>query len=469
MKKTFIFMFLCTMMLCGCDEPQAMEMETFIMEDTYTIGTSAPELIKEGETFIEETTVEIATSEEISAETTTETMAQTETAVEYERIAGFYVNVDRPYEQWHFYDDGRFHFAGQELTYTLEEKDYQIRLITSDEREYDVLIGYDNSLTLTGNGEVIELYEEGSEEILAAREKRRLYMENEDLFDKFPDESGWLDERDYGDIPYLADADYIEKSLIEGIFLVSTPEELASFNYYVNTSPFGEMLFMQLQNDIDLSGYRWVPMGWYGGKYDCPFICAVDGNGYSIKNMTIDVDESSVGFVGWETGCAVYNITFENAKVNGNSMVGIVAGQAIGGWYENCRVSGEVNGNSAGSMLGHAATDQLFDSTADVVVNGEPFDFLTYNDKAKSEIVIENPVEITMDDDYTVTRPEVEGYTNLGWLIELDGIQVLHRNAENELSYQYFGRDPGVYTVCLTAFVQGQYVPISNTIEYTIE
>lgn len=469
MKKIALLLIICTLLLCGCDEPQAMEMETFIMEDTYTIGTSAPELIKEGETFTEETTVETAITEETSAETTTETTVQAETAVEYERIAGFYVNVDRPYEQWHFYDDGRFHYAGQELTYTLEEKDYQIRLIISDEREYDVLIGYDNSLTLSGNGEVIELYEEGSEEILAAREKHRLYTENEDLFDKFPDESGWLDDRDYGDIPYLADADYIENSLIEGIFLVSTPEELASFNYYVNTSAFGELLIMQLQDDIDLSGYRWAPMGWYGGKYDCPFICAVDGNGYSIKNMTIDVDESSVGFIGWETGCAVYNITFENAKVNGNSMVGIITGQAIGGYYENCHVSGEVNGNSAGSMLGHAATDQLFDCTADVVVNGEPFDFLTYNDKAKSEIVIENPVEITMDDDYTITRPEVEGYTNLGWLIELDGIQVLHRNAENELSYQYFGRDPGVYTVCLTAFVQGQYVPISNTIEYTIE
>ncbi|MBQ7980877.1 MAG: hypothetical protein IJ305_04630, partial [Oscillospiraceae bacterium] len=99
----------------------------------------------------------------------------------------------------------------------------------------------------------------------------------------------------------------------------------------------------------------------------------------------------------------------------------------------------------------------------------EPFDFLTYNDKAKSEIVIENPVEITIDDTYTVTRPEVEGYANLGWLIEKDGLQVLHRNAENELSYQYFGRDSGVYTICLTAFVNGQYVPISNIIEYTID
>lgn len=469
MKKHFLIMSLCTLMFCGCrSESQSVEMENIITDDTYTIGTSAPELIKNGETFTEETMME-SVSETTSVSASETTAATTENpCIEY--VEGFYINIANPYEQWHFFGDGSFHYAGQELTYDVQEKDYQLRLIISDGREYDVLVGYDDSLTLASDsGEVIELYEEGSEQVMEAREKRRLYVENADLFDKFPDESGWLEERDYGDIPYLADADYIEKSLIEGMFLVSTPEELASFNYYVNTSPFGELLFMQLQNDIDLSGYHWAPMGWYGGKYDCPFVCAVDGNGYSIKNMTIDYNDGSVGFIGWETGCSVCNITFENASVSGGSMVGIITGQAIGGYYENCHVSGMVNGYSAGSMIGHAATDRLIDCTADVVVNGEPFDFLTWNDKEKSEIVIENPVEITMDNDYTVTRPEVEGYTNLGWLIEKDGLQVLHRNAENELSYQYFGRDPGVYTVCLTAWVDGQYVPISNIIEYTID
>ncbi len=469
MKKTFLVMSLCTLMLCSCAcEPQAAEMETFIMEDTYTIGTTGPELKEIEETLTEKTTDEAV--QETTAEQTTDTTAETTKNPYIEYVEGFYINIANPYEQWHFFGDGTFRFAGQELTYNVQEKDYQIRLIISDGREYDVLIGYDNSLTLSSDdGEIIELYEEGSEKVIEVREKRRLYTEKADLFERFPDESGWMEDCDYGDIPFLADADYIEKSLIEGLFLVSTPEELASFNYYVNTSPFGELLFMQLQNDIDLSGYRWAPMGWYGGKYDCPFVCMVDGNGYSIKNMTIDYNRGSVGFIGWETGCAVYNITFENASVSGGSMVGIITGQAIGGYYENCHVSGTVKGSSAGSMIGHAATDRLIDCTAEAVVNGEPFEFLTWNDKEKSEIVIENPVEITIDDTYTVTRPEVEGYTNLGWLIEKDGMQVLHRNAENELSYQYFGHDPGVYTVCLTAWVDGQYVPISNIIEYTID
>ncbi len=454
MKKIALMMALCILLLCGCEsEPQAIELETVIMEDTYTIGTTGRELIEADELYIKD-----------------ETTAASTVNPYIRLVEGFYINIAHPYEQWHFYSDGRFHFAGQELTYTLKENDYQMRIIVSDGREYDVLVGYDNSLTLFGDdGEMIELYEEGSYEVLEAREKLRLYRKNETLFDKYPDEYGWMNERDYGDIPDLADADYIEKSLTEGMFLISTPEELASFNYIVNTSAHGQMFFVQLQNDIDLSGYHWVPMGWYGGEMDFPFTCVVDGNGYTIKNMTIDCPDNSAGFIGWETGCAVYNITFENANVSGGSMVGIIAGQAIGGYYENCHVSGEVNGSSAGSMIGHSATDRIIDCTADVIVNGEPFDFLTWNDKEKSEIVIENPVEITIDDTYTVTRPEVEGYANLGWLIEKDGMQVLHRNAENELSYQYFGRDPGVYTICLTAFVDGQYVPISNIIEYTIE
>lgn len=293
--------------------------------------------------------------------------------------------------------------------------------------------------------------------------------EGDTLFEKYPDEAGWMEARDCGDIPMLANATYIEASLASGLFLVSNPEELASFCYIVNTSQSGQGLFMQLQNDIDLSGYEWAPMGWHGGKVDLPFTCVVDGNGYTISNMTIDCDDSSVGFIGWENYCRVSNINFENASVSGNSDVGILTGQAIGGWYENCHVSGAVNGHQAGSLIGYSATSNIFDCTVDVTVNGELFEFLTWNDKEKSEIVIENPITIVLHDDYLVTRPPVEGYENLGWLITKDGVQVLHRNAEDELSYRYFRQDPGEYTICLTAWVDYQYVPVSNIVEYTIE
>jgi len=104
-----------------------------------------------------------------------------------------------------------------------------------------------------------------------------------------------------------------------------------------------------------------------------------------------------------------------------------------------------------------------------VIVNDEPFEFLTYNDYARSQIVIEDWVEITIDETNTVTRPVVNGYENLGWTVVYNGITVLDRNAENEYSYQYFGTSPGVYEIYLTAWVSGQYVRISNIVTYTIE
>lgn len=127
-----------------------------------------------------------------------------------------------------------------------------------------------------------------------------------------------------------------------------------------------------------------------------------------------------------------------------------------------------MQGSSAGSLLGYEAGVTLKNCSANVMVNGEQFDFLSWNEKEKSEIIIEDPVTITMDAEYTVTRPDVTGYQNLGWTVIYNGEVVLERNAENEYSYQYYRTDPGTYEIYLSAYVSGQYVPISNTLSYSI-
>lgn len=321
-------------------------------------------------------------------------------------------------------------------------------------------------LVFTYDDETISLVSTDSDEYRIAKQKERLETEAKELLSRYPDNDGWTERFDVGDIPLLADADYIEKSVAAGIFYVSTPEELASCCWFVNTCDSTYMPIM-LQNDIDLAGYRWAPMGWNGGENDHPFAGFVDGGNHTIRNMTVPEGFSDAGFIGWETFCRVQNIRFENAFVEGSN-AGIVSGQAIGGAYENIYVSGTVNGASAGSMLGYDANTTKKNCTSDVIVNGEKFDFLSWNEKRKSEIVVDNMVEITMDDDHTVHRPEVEGYRNLGWMVFYNGEQVLHRNAENELSYRYFLEESGEYEIYLTAYVEGQYMPISNSIRYTI-
>jgi hypothetical protein len=59
------------------------------------------------------------------------------------------------------------------------------------------------------------------------------------------------------------------------------------------------------------------------------------------------------------------------------------------------------------------------------------------------------------------TRPGE--YRNLTWSFrDLDGFQVLGRNAEGETRYRYF--QGGVYTVAVEAWVGTHYAPVSNTV-----
>lgn len=386
-----------------------------------------------------------------------------------EQFAGYWVNYDNPEEYWMFWKDGTARIGDREYSFTVDESDGNTILTLDDGTSYDAYIGM-SKITLSRGVNTIYLYNEDSDEIIEAREEAAERAEYADLLKAYPDKGGWMESEDYGDIPRLADPDYIRASVREGVFYIHNAEELASYNYYVNTSYAAKYAEAELCSDIDLSGYRWAPMGWSGGvNIDYPFTGRIDGGGYTISNLTIACWGGSVGFIGWETGCQVRNLHIENASVTGGSDAAILTGQAIGGVYENCHVSGTVEGNDAGSLIGHDAHSVILDCTADVTVNGEPFEFLTYNDYARSLIVIEDWVEITIDETNTVTRPVVNGYENLGWTVVYNGVTVLDRNAENEYSYQYFGTSPGVYEVYLTAWVSGQYVRISNIVTYTIE
>lgn len=439
MRKTLILSIVLAVFLCGCTarRESVSELSPYNAADNPDIADSLAES--------EESTIKLSR--------------------EGKSFVGVWYNSEDLSEEWVFSEDGTVVIDGTAHNFSagrsLLRQELYIKI--DGERCYiDSIYGDFDKIAFQFGDEKITLLAADSAE-LRETEKRKLYeTECAELFARYPDKDGWTKQFDCGDIPLLADADYIEQSAAQGVFLVSTPQELASFCWYVNTQEY-MLLFMQLTADIDLDGYDWAPMGWAS---DHPFVGAVDGAGYTISNMKIEGFSDS-GFIGWENYCYLANISFANAKVQGGN-AGIAAGQAIGGTYENVQVSGEVNGGKAGSMLGWDANCKKKNCTADVLVNGEKFDFLSFNDKEKSEIVIENPVEITIDDNHTVTRPEVEGYSNLGWMVFYNGEQVLHRNAENEFSYTYFYTAPGEYEIYLTAYVKGQYVPISNTVSYTI-
>ena len=78
---------------------------------------------------------------------------------------------------------------------------------------------------------------------------------------------------------------------------------------------------VELISDVDLSGTEWEPVS-FKGKFN--------GNGYKIKNLTINKpDISYVGFI-TSLNSVFENVTFENATVTGGENTGVVAGTAGG-------------------------------------------------------------------------------------------------------------------------------------------
>lgn len=293
----------------------------------------------------------------------------------------------------------------------------------------------------------------------------------------------WAEYETVGDIPELADEEYIRSCRqTDGsyLFQVSDPVQLASAVYFANCIGSGgeNPVTIELTDDIDLDGYEWASMGWYTAGIEYDFRGAVIGNGHTIKNMYIESRTNSYsGFIGYSTECSIFDLNFENAYVYGRNP-GIAIGYARNSYLVGCSVQGVTEGSEAGSVVGIDQSCSLLECTADVIANGEDVgDYLSGSDLGAARVAAEHePMEtLWLNDKNQPTREsEMKGsYTSsLGWLVKRDGVQVLHRNAENETSLPWQDYDvtsvPGHYEVALTAYVDGYYIPISNTVEYDV-
>jgi hypothetical protein len=136
---------------------------------------------------------------------------------------------------------------------------------------------------------------------------------------------------------------------------ISSVSDLESINdsgsYYLTTNiDFADEYTEGSWSDWN-SGSGWMPIGSFSG--------ALDGNGYTIKNLYINRAESDgVGFFGSiNDGGDVYSIDFEDADITGNNDVGVVAGSTDGDIY-CCNITGTVTGsNNVGGVAGRAMTE----------------------------------------------------------------------------------------------------------------
>lgn len=296
-----------------------------------------------------------------------------------------------------------------------------------------------------------------------------------DPMDALSDYSLWANYAYTGDIPELADIDFIKTNLEENSyysFSVSTPEELASAVYYINVSETDARdIDIIIENNIDLSGIEWAPLGWYGAGIDYQYQGEIIGNGYTISNMTINGYEES-GFIGCGFGSSVCDLNFENAKISGGTC-GIIIADDNDAYVENCHCTGEVDGTDAGTVLGVSANAVFYNCSVDVIVNGtRETEFMSLSEKEKQEIIdsLETTTTISVDKNYNISRDPglASEYDNLTWIVTRDGQKVLSRDADNEAVFHFmeYFHSKGHYEVTLQTYIGGYYVPISNTVEF---
>ncbi|MBS7369775.1 MAG: hypothetical protein KIG62_06500 [Oscillospiraceae bacterium] len=197
--------------------------------------------------------------------------------------------------------------------------------------------------------------------------RERVVSECTELFSRYPDSVGWTEEYYGTDIPLLADADYIDRSLSEG-FYVGTAAELASYCWYINTQN-AQDVDMTITADIDLSGYNWAPISC--GSDTGRFNGDIDGGGHTITGLSINSREFYYGaFIGYENNACLHDITFDSAEIRCKGSGAVCIGEAIGGSLRNvtavnCSVDSKWNG---GALIQHNAHAEIEGCSADVKV-----------------------------------------------------------------------------------------------------
>ena len=135
-----------------------------------------------------------------------------------------------------------------------------------------------------------------------------------------------------------------KEAIQQGYTIIKTVDDL--LNISINNGKY------VLMNDIDLAGINWDSLS--DREYNS---FTLDGNGFSIKNLTVDTDEDYAGFIGISGGYVeVKNITFENAKIKGGKYAGVVGGSLSETDIDNVNViSSHVESDyRAGGIAAHA-------------------------------------------------------------------------------------------------------------------
>ncbi len=148
------------------------------------------------------------------------------------------------------------------------------------------------------------------------------------------------------------------RGFLEDPYLIETVGHLLYLAETVNDTTTDSptdysFLFFRLENDIDLEGVEWSPIG--GGNGDSVFNGILDGNGREISNLNIN--DASLDYVGLfgrlGNRSSVQNLVLKNCDIKGRDHVGGVVGYSKGEQISNVCVNGLITGRDyVGGIIG---------------------------------------------------------------------------------------------------------------------
>ena len=127
---------------------------------------------------------------------------------------------------------------------------------------------------------------------------------------------------------------------------------------------------IQLAGNIDLGGEEWAPVG----TAEKPFIATLDGNGYSISNLTISNTDRAAFIAYAGENVTIKNINFDDVNISSTKdAAGVVCmAEADGLTIENVKVSGTITATAyAGGIVHFADNVTIIDceNNADITAN----------------------------------------------------------------------------------------------------
>lgn len=128
---------------------------------------------------------------------------------------------------------------------------------------------------------------------------------------------------------------------INAPFTITTPQGLQLLATFVNNGETFSGKFFLLDNNIDMSGIVFEPIG--GGNDNHSFMGSFDGNGHTISGININTDNSDIGLFGrLGNGGTIKNVTLDNAQITAKSNIGGIVGKNYCGNITNCHVTSTV-------------------------------------------------------------------------------------------------------------------------------